>query len=215
MIEIRMVSVLWNVIKKIFGILLTILSPLKRLLCRRKRRTSDTILPLSNHYSIPGDFSQMATNGEEEFQAWDEWETESKKAATNGQLGNPRPKNSQTEEEEEEIDFFLDMTPKIRRQKKVYVGGNSNTSQLGANKFAFLGDAPLNQGAELGSWEDTENAWGEESLEDLSWQAEAAIKQSRKSEQQRRLQEHARRKMEKEQARSKKDSMFTAVKLTS
>lgn len=52
-------------------------------------------------------------------------------------------------------------------------------------------------------------------MEDLSWQADEAIKQSRKSEQQRRLQEHARRKMEKEQARSKKDSSFAAVRLSS
>lgn len=71
------------------------------------------------------------------------------------------------------------------------------------------------QGSELGSWEDTENAWGEESQEDLSWQAEEAIKQSRKSEQQRRLQEHARRKMEKEQGRNKKDNTLSAVRLTS
>lgn len=71
------------------------------------------------------------------------------------------------------------------------------------------------QGSELGSWEDTENAWGEESHEDLSWQAEEAIKQSRKSEQQRRLQEHARRKMEKEQGRNKKDNTLSAVRLTS
>lgn len=52
-------------------------------------------------------------------------------------------------------------------------------------------------------------------MEDLSWQADEAIKQSRKSEQQRRLQEHARRKMEKEQGRSKKDSSFAAVRLSS
>lgn len=52
-------------------------------------------------------------------------------------------------------------------------------------------------------------------MEDLSWQADEAIKQSRKTEQQRRLQEHARRKMEKEQGRSKKDSSFAAVRLSS
>ncbi|XP_061169402.1 receptor-binding cancer antigen expressed on SiSo cells-like [Saccostrea echinata] len=211
-----MLKVIWNVLKKIFSILLLILSPIKRLICGRKRRTSDTILPLSNHYSIPQDFNQMPTNTEEEFQSWDDWNTESKKQTTNGQLGNPRlMRGSQGDEEEEEIDYFSDMTPNIKKQKKVYIGRDSTTSQSSTNKFAFAGDAPINQGSELGSWEDTENAWGEESMEDLSWQADAAIKQSRKSEQQRRLQEHARRKMEKEQARNKKDSTFTAVRLTS
>lgn len=62
--EIRMLKVIWNVIKKIFGIFMMIISPLKRLLCRRKRRTSDTILPMSNHYSIPQDFNQMPANTE-------------------------------------------------------------------------------------------------------------------------------------------------------
>ncbi|XP_062580197.1 receptor-binding cancer antigen expressed on SiSo cells-like isoform X2 [Saccostrea cucullata] len=212
-----MLKVIWNVIKKIVNILLLILSPIKRLICGRKRRTSDTILPLSNHYSIPKDFNQMPTNTKEEFQAWDDWNTDSKKQTTNGQLGNPRMmRGSQgEEEEEEEIDYFSDMTPKIKKQKKVFIGRDSAMSKSSTDKFAFAGDAPINQGSELGSWEDTENAWGDESMEDLSWHADAAIKQSRKSEQQRRLQEHARRKMEKEQARNKKDSAFSAVRLTS
>uniref|UniRef100_K1R0F7 Receptor-binding cancer antigen expressed on SiSo cells n=1 Tax=Magallana gigas TaxID=29159 RepID=K1R0F7_MAGGI len=123
----------------------------------------------------------------EEFQAWDDWDSESKRIASNGLAGNSRTKKD-SQGEEDDIDFFSDMTPRIKKQKK---------------------------GSELGSWEDTENAWGEESLEDLSWQADEAIKQSRKSEQQRRLQEHARRKMEKEQGRSKKDSSFAAVRLSS
>lgn len=209
-----MIKVIWNVIKKIFGILLTILSPLKRLICRRKRSTSDTILPMSNHYSIPQDFNQMPANTEEEFQAWDDWDSESKRIASNGLAGNSRTKKD-SQGEEDDIDFFSDMTPRIKKQKKVYIGGNTSSSQSNANKFALSADVPINHGSELGSWEDTENAWGEESLEDLSWQADEAIKQSRKSEQQRRLQEHARRKMEKEQGRSKKDSSFAAVRLSS
>ena len=47
----RMLKVVWNIFKKVFGIFCVILSPLKRLWCRsRKRRDSDTILPLTNHY---------------------------------------------------------------------------------------------------------------------------------------------------------------------
>ena len=32
---------------------------MKRLVCSRKRRDSDTILPLSNHYTIPEDFTTI------------------------------------------------------------------------------------------------------------------------------------------------------------
>jgi len=46
----QMIKVVWNVVKKIFGFVMLIFSPLKRLWCRRKRRTSDPILPISNHY---------------------------------------------------------------------------------------------------------------------------------------------------------------------
>ena len=58
---VSMIKVVWNIVKKIFGIFCIILSPLKRLWCRRKRRNSDTILPLTNHYSVPSDFKQAPT----------------------------------------------------------------------------------------------------------------------------------------------------------
>lgn len=45
-----MIKVIWNIVKKIFGVVFLLLSPLKRLWCRRKRRTSDPILPIANHY---------------------------------------------------------------------------------------------------------------------------------------------------------------------
>lgn len=46
----QMLKVVWNVIKKVFGLVMLLCSPVKRLWCRRKRRTSDPILPISNHY---------------------------------------------------------------------------------------------------------------------------------------------------------------------
>ena len=59
-----MIKVLWNVIKKIFGIITIIFSPLKRLWCRRKRRNSDSILPMTNHYpSVENLSSHYSVNG--------------------------------------------------------------------------------------------------------------------------------------------------------
>ena len=50
-----MFKVIWNVVKQIFGVVLWVLSPLKRAVCGRKRKNSDTILPLTGHYpSVEG-----------------------------------------------------------------------------------------------------------------------------------------------------------------
>lgn len=57
-----MFKVVWNIIKSIFCFIFHIFSPLKRLICRRKRRDSDTILPLTNHYTIPEDFTTIPSN---------------------------------------------------------------------------------------------------------------------------------------------------------
>ncbi|KAK3086998.1 hypothetical protein FSP39_000166 [Pinctada imbricata] len=215
-----MIKVIWNIIKKIFGVIFLVLSPLKRLCCRRKRRNSDTILPLTNNYSIPSDFKDSPTPSfQGELQSWDSWDGEEKtNHHGNSQTGPHSMQRSRSKQdsvsEEPEIDFFSDMTPQIKRQRKLYIGNNEDRHSNSSNKFAVYTDIPLNQGSELETWEEGENAWEGESMEDLSWEAEAAIKQSRKHEQQRRLQEHQRRKLEKENLRSKKEGQLSAVKLS-
>lgn len=61
----RMIKVVWNVVKKIFGVVFCILSPLKRLICRRKRHSSDTVLPLVNHYAVPIDVTHSVPSNTE------------------------------------------------------------------------------------------------------------------------------------------------------
>ena len=61
-----MFKVIWNVVKQIFSVVFWILSPLKRLICGRKRKNSDTILPLTNHYPSVEGLSAM--NGTSEVQ---------------------------------------------------------------------------------------------------------------------------------------------------
>ena len=71
------------------------------------------------------------------------------------------------------------------------------------------------QEGELGSWEEGDNAWGEEVVEDLSWQADAAIKEKRKSERERRQIETQRKRQEKDAMKgTMKGSAFSAVKLS-
>ena len=54
-----MFKVIWNVVKQIFGVVLWVLSPLKRAVCGRKRKNSDTILPLTGHYPSVEGLSSM------------------------------------------------------------------------------------------------------------------------------------------------------------
>ena len=68
----------------------------------------------------------------------------------------------------------------------------------------------------LDSWQDSENGWGEEAMEDMSWEAENAIREKKKLERERRLCEHQQRKAEKEMSRqsARAAGQFSAVKLS-
>ena len=68
----------------------------------------------------------------------------------------------------------------------------------------------LLQSAELEDWDDSAGAWEDE---DLTLEAEQALRQSRKDERERRLAEHQRRNQAKEQKKSK-DSSRLATKLS-
>lgn len=66
----------------------------------------------------------------------------------------------------------------------------------------------------MGTWEDGDSAWGAEAVEDLSWQADAAIKEKRRVEREHRQLEAQRKRQEKDAQRQRKDSGFSAVKLS-
>lgn len=207
-----MLKVVWNIIKSIFSIIFRLLSPLKRLVCRRKRRDSDTILPLSNHYTIPEDFTSIPGPNQPELQSWDTWDAEESNAKY-GQNGRGFQQRQVSQEEEPEPDYFSDMAPTIKRQKKVYIGGNQSTdSSRSSNMFAVSNDVPLVTGSELEAWDDSQTGWEGQEIADLSSQAEAELKEKRRQE---RLYQQQRKKEERDSSRGiKKDKHLTAVKLS-
>ncbi|XP_053382226.1 receptor-binding cancer antigen expressed on SiSo cells-like [Mercenaria mercenaria] len=221
-----MIKVVWNVIKKIFGIICMIFSPLKRLWCRRKRRNSDPILPMTNHYpSVENLSSHYTMNGtgqvQEELSPWDSWD-EQKQAEKIRSVEEYRQRQhqlqqQQSQEQEHEMDYFQDMAPRVKKQKKVLIKKKEDYSSTGSisNKLAATGDIPLLQTSELGSWEDTGNAWEAEADEDLSWQAENVIKETRKAERQQRHLQQQLKKQEREQHKHvKSQNPLTAVRLS-
>ena len=71
------------------------------------------------------------------------------------------------------------------------------------------------QTSELGAWEDETQTWEDEAEEDLSWEAENAIKEKRKAERYQRQLQQQRKKQEREAVRHKQSQgQFSAVRLS-
>lgn len=222
-----MFKVVWNIVKKILGTIFVVLSPLKRLWCHRKRRTSDTILPLSNHYPpldylMPNDDTVDVTNmAPSELSPWDSWE-EQQKAEKIRSVEEYRQRQQQllkqqhSREDEVEPDYFQDMTPKVKKQKKVLVKGedNVNTTAI-SHKLSMNADIPFLQTGELGKWDESGNSWEVEAEEDISAEAENVVREKRKADRQQRQIEQQRKKMERDQQKQFKiPAHLTAVKLS-
>lgn len=66
----------------------------------------------------------------------------------------------------------------------------------------------------MGTWDDNENAWGDEINEDLSWEADAAIKEKKRLERERRQMEQMKKKQERESLKNSRKDGLVAVKLS-
>lgn len=219
-----MFKVIWNIVKQIFSLILWLLSPLKRLICRRKRKNSDTILPLTSHYpSVEGLSSMNGTSemaADVEMEPWDNWEggdQSSKQQTQSRNYQQYRQQQQQQQEEEPEPDYFQSMAPVYKKQTKVLVkkkDDHINPSAI-SNKLAVASDPPFIQTSELGTWEDQSQTWEDEAGEDLSWEADNAIKEKRKAERQQRQLQQQRKKQERENYRNKPaQGQFSAVRLS-
>jgi hypothetical protein len=71
----------------------------------------------------------------------------------------------------------------------------------------------VEQGSELGTLDDMNSGWADEAMEDLSNEADMAIRDKRRIERERRLHEHQMKKQEKMAVAGKKDHA-TASKLS-
>lgn len=70
------------------------------------------------------------------------------------------------------------------------------------------------QGSELETWDDNEQAWNEEIGEDLSWEAEAAIREKRRVDRQERTIEQQMKKQQRNAIRTTKKDSHIAVKIS-
>lgn len=194
---------------KICTCLASILTFFKRLICRsgrgRKLSGDQITLPTSVDYSsVP---KQV-----EEWSSWDDEVPTSVKI----EGGNGTPNSL----DQDEPDYFKDMTPTIRKTQKIIVKKrepiNYNVPDGFSSRLAATQDIPFVQSAELGdleTWRETINAWEEE--EDASWQAEEVLREQKIAEREKRSAEQQRKKIEKEvQRQMKKEPSKIGVKLS-
>ena len=140
------------------------------------------------------------------------------------------------DEDMPEPDYFSDMQPEIRKTAKVSVANiilllfnwssieyiqfpcfvsqimvrkkdNSYVNSAGlAARFAMTTDLPPPTDGELGVLDESETTWGDEALEDLSWEADSAIKEKKRLEREIRKQEQMKKKQERDAQKFRKDS---------
>ncbi|XP_053571270.1 receptor-binding cancer antigen expressed on SiSo cells isoform X2 [Bombina bombina] len=178
---------------------------------RGRKLSGDQItLPTAVDYSVP---KQV-----EEWSSWDEdGPTSVKIEGGNGTL------STQNSLEQDEPDYFKDMTPTIRKTQKIVIkkrepinfivpdGNIGFSSRLAATQdISFVHQSP--ELGDLETWQENTNAWEEE---DASWQAEEVLRQQKIAEREKRTAEQQRKKMEKEaQRHMKKDQTKIGVKLS-
>ncbi|XP_072317113.1 receptor-binding cancer antigen expressed on SiSo cells [Eucyclogobius newberryi] len=206
---------------KICTCLASLLSFFKKLICRsgrgRKLSGDQVTLPTTVDYSLVP--KQSAQPEIEEWSSWDEDAPTSIKIE--GGNGNLTPSAN---DQEEEPDYFKDMTPTIRKTQKIVLkkrepinylvpdGSSGFSSRLAASQDMMSFSPPSAELGELDNWQGDANAWEEES--DVAWEAEEVLRQQKIVEREKRCMEQQRKKMEKDAQRMMKKEQKMAVKLS-
>ncbi|CAL1538714.1 unnamed protein product [Lymnaea stagnalis] len=227
----------WRVFKSVFGILFTILRPLQRLFCRRQKLSKMEGVELTSIGSgdMPYDsqYSLSKSHIEEiEPETWDTWDDKGEHSSRDQSAAQRKDqaqrgygtshnyhynKKLMEPEPEEEVNFFEDMTPQVKRQPKILIRKKDaapTSFPYFSDRLGVLSDVPL-ANSELEAWEDESNAWEtEEASEDLSWQAQEAIKEKKRLERLERQMEQQKKKQKKEEMRGLKTGSLIATKLS-
>ncbi|XP_030756920.1 receptor-binding cancer antigen expressed on SiSo cells [Sitophilus oryzae] len=185
---------------KLKGFVLFFINILRRALCciRKRKRSYSESVPLTHVVS--------GTESSNDLQDWSDW------GKDNGESNKPKTiqdyidlyreqtvksHNQEPEEsEEQDLNFFEDMTPKITRQAKVLIRNKNDPSSRNVNsRLAAREDtATILPTAELREW-DENSGWGGEQL--LDQEAQKILREQKRLDRERRVWEQNQRKLEK------------------
>ncbi|XP_013783042.1 receptor-binding cancer antigen expressed on SiSo cells-like [Limulus polyphemus] len=206
-------TVLKALLAKFGRIFLVIFGVVRRAFCcfKRRRRHSDTVLPVtvnSKHQSSPLNLQAP------ELQSWEVWEDD----MPNSVRVERNASTSGFTDQEHDVDFFKDMTPEITKPKRLLVRKpetESSKFQGLSSRLAMDTKGLVIQNSELGELEDDIESWEDVMASEDVWESDSVLKESRQAERERKLQEHQRRKQEREVKRaSKQDLNLNAIKLS-
>jgi len=151
-------------IKQLKALVLLLIHLFQRALCcfKRRRRYSESSEPLS-HVVVNHGLGES----KDELHQWNDWEFMNKKPASvsehidyyRQQQAKLLKKVEEEEAQQEDVDLFKDMTPKIIRQEKVLIPTSQNSNRISldvqATDMNFISK-------DLENWEES-SGWGNDS----------------------------------------------------
>ena len=172
-------------INRLKALVVLLLGVFRRAMCclRRRRRSSCESIPLSAVGVVPN-----TTNSTAEIEQWDQWEDNPVVVVSDRPVNTIQAKIEQYRQQttkppeptdEQQPNFFEDMTPKITRQTKILVKDKaSEDTAWNSSKFAVANDLiPSN---ELEEWEDNAVGWEEETSKEFGDPTKTLREQKRK-----------------------------------
>ncbi|XP_034191338.1 uncharacterized protein LOC117609295 isoform X1 [Osmia lignaria lignaria] len=189
------VEFLVNRFKALIVILLGIF---KRAMCclRRRRRSSCDSIPLSVVGVVPN-----TSNNPTESEQWDQWEENPIVVIPNKPVNAIQAKIDQYRQqaskppevtEEQQQNFFEDMTPKITAQTKILVKDKASENALWNSSRLAVANNPL-PSKELEEWEDNAVGWEEETVKEFGDPTKALREQKRREREQRLFEQQQKR----------------------
>ncbi|XP_035731313.1 receptor-binding cancer antigen expressed on SiSo cells-like [Vespa mandarinia] len=187
-------------VNRLKALVLLLFGVFRRAMCclRRRRRSSCDSIPLSAVGVVPN----ASNNSNTELEKWDHWEENPVVVVPDKPVNMVQSKIEQYRQqvtksteppmEEQQPNFFEDMTPKITRQTKILIKDKKveNTFR-NSTKFAVATDPiPTN---ELKEWEDNAVSWEEETSEEIGDPTKALREQKRREREQRLFEQQQKR----------------------
>jgi len=160
-------------LNKLKSLILAVLDLFRKMICCIKRQRHNSGIPLHNKPVASGFHKDMEDTSWDN-EGWDACEvvvdrveipaaprTTSEHIAMYRQNVAVSRQKSVPDNEESEPDLFSDMTPQIKKQKKLFIGPKSSVSEQSRLNIENI-DPVMTMGSELGNWEEQKAGWDPE-----------------------------------------------------
>ncbi|OAD53819.1 hypothetical protein WN48_08791 [Eufriesea mexicana] len=183
-------------VNRLKTLIVLLLGVFRRAMCclRRRRRSSCDSIPLSAVGVVPNTLNNTST--QPELEHWDQWEENPVVVISDKPVNTIQTKIEEYRQqafkpestEEQQLNFFENMTPKITMQTKILVKDKvSENTSWNSSKFDPM---PSN---ELGEWEDDAVGWEEETTKEFGDLTKTLREQKQKEREQRLFEQQQKR----------------------